>query len=119
MEEFLAWKEMEKAQSLSYYSKQTSKKKYPNASYLYFHCQRDGHSYTHRRKGEKKRKTTRRQKKGLVKTDMFCESRMLCKIDPAGAINVIYIKNHSHTIEFEDTEHQPIPKSIIENIKSN
>ena len=69
-------------------------------------------------KVKKKRKTPRCNKKGLIKTDMFCPARLMCKVDnQTGSVSVKFIQTHSHTPEFKDTEHHPIPKSILEDIK--
>ena len=114
LDNFLSWKEEEESQNHIYYSKQTSTK----GTKMYYICQKDGHSMPHRSKGNEQRKTVRRNKKGVVKTGMFCPSRMICKVDQKGAINVNYIQTHSHPIEFKDTLHHPIPKTILEQVKS-
>eukprot|EP00794_Sanderia_malayensis_P002626 gene2626-3039_t len=118
MKEFFTWKEAEEAKNFTYYSKQTSLKKGKSASYFYYHCKRDGHSNPHRRKGDEQRKTARKHKKGVVKTDMLCPSRMICKVDLTGVINVTYIQSHNHLIQFKDTKHHPMPNSVLENVKS-
>ena len=47
MKEFFTWKEAEETKNYIYYSKHTSTKKGKSASYLYYHCQKDGHSKPH------------------------------------------------------------------------
>ena len=118
MKEFFTWKEAEETKNYIYYSKHTSTKKGKSASYLYYHCQKDGHSKPHRCKGEEQRKTAKRNKKVFIKKDMLCPSRIICKIDLSGAINVTYIQSHNHPIQFKDTEHQPMSKSVLANVRS-
>ena len=118
MKEFFTWTEAEETKNYIYYSKHTSAKKGKSASYLYYHCQKDGHSKPHRCKGEEQRKKAERNKKGVIKKDMLCPSGIICKIDLSGAINVTYIQSHNHPIQFKDTEHQPMPKSALANVKS-
>ena len=118
MKEFLTWKETQEAETFTYYSKQSSVKESKSDSfYIYYYCQKSGNSIPHRTKGNRSRKTTRRNKKGVIKTDTFCPSRLLCKIDQAGAITVTYIHTHYHKPLFQDTEHHPIPASVLELIK--
>ena len=68
----------------------------------------------HRSKNERPRISARRNKKGVVKMDCFCPSRMMCKSEENGAFVVTYIESHNHTPDFIDTEHHPMPTSIRE-----
>ena len=104
-------------ETFTYNSKRTSTKEGKSASYMYYHCQKSGKSIQHRAKDNRIRKTARRNKKGLIKTDMFCPSRLLCKIDQSGAITVTYFQTHFHIPVLEDTEHHPIPASLLQIIK--
>ena len=115
--EFLLWKEEEQALHYTYYSKPTSTKKGNSSSYKYYLCQRNGSSLPHTKKGERKRKTERKNKKGTIKMDMFCPSRLICKVDGTGAFSVTYIKTHTHPMQFKDIEHHPIPDTVLELIK--
>ena len=117
LEEFKAWKEKVEEHSMSYYSKRGSTKNTKTSSYLYYHCQRDGHSRPHERKGNEKRKTARRNRKGVIKRDEFCPARMTCKVNRSGAVNVTYVHTNTHALHFKDTEHQPIPKTVLQSIK--
>ncbi|CAL4066975.1 unnamed protein product, partial [Meganyctiphanes norvegica] len=47
----------------------------------------------------------------------FCPSRMLCKINENKSVSVNYIKDHNHTCQFKDTEHQHIPPSVKDKIE--
>ena len=116
MEKFLAWKEEEESKKFVYYSKQTSTKKYKSTTYSYYLCQKNGCSLPHS-KGKKPRKSSRRNTKGVIKTDRYCPSRMICKSDENDTISVTYIQSHNHIPEFKDTVHHPIPNSIFQYIK--
>ena len=48
---------------------------------------------------------------------MFCPSRIICKKDNSGTINVTHYHTHSHPILFKETQHHPLPKSVLEHIK--
>ena len=62
-------------------------------------------------------KTARRNKKGVVKMDTFCPSRMICKIQEDGKCNVTCINSHiGHTPDFIDTEHHPVPEGVLQSI---
>ena len=117
MKEFLTWKEAEESKNFLYYSKSTSTKKCKNDSYSYYLCQKNGCSRPHRSKDNRSRKTTRRNVKGVIKTDSFCPSRIICRANKNGTISITYTETHNHTPQFKDTEHHPIPESILENIK--
>ena len=118
MKEFKDWKEAEELDNYVYYSKQTSTKMSKVATYTYYNCQRDGHDNPHRSKSEEGRKSSRKNEKGVVKTNMLCPSRIICKSDPSGEIDMTYISTHSHPVQFKDTEHHPIPSSVMEAVKS-
>ena len=53
----------------------------------------------------------------MIKKNLFCPVRMICKIGQNGSINVTYFQTHSHDNKFEDTFHHPIPKSVRAKIK--
>ena len=114
MDEFLTWKETQESSNFVYYSKPnaTTKSKDGTYSLSYYRCQKNGSSIP-----RKARKTTRRNRKGVVKTNSFCPSRLICKTDQNGEVSVTYIHTHSHNIQFKDTEHHPIPRSILNFIK--
>ena len=62
------------------------------------------------------KKTSRTNKKGRVKTGSHCPARILVKREN-GIINVTYIASHSHTLEFSNTRHQPLPSKTMQAIK--
>ena len=86
------WKEKEENQNFIYYTKQTATQNAKTTSYMHYVCQKHGNSTPH------KRKTTRRNKKGVVKSGMFCPSRLLCKEDNITKKYLLLI--FTHTIMF-------------------
>ncbi|CAL4140805.1 unnamed protein product, partial [Meganyctiphanes norvegica] len=115
--EFLTWKEEEESNIFAYYSKVSSTKKSNRGYCMYYQCQKNGSSRPHRRKGVIPRKSERRNKKGTIKRDMFCPSKLICKVNKTGEFSVTYIQTHSHILQFKDTVHHPIPSKIIQRIK--
>ena len=118
MKEFKDWKEAEEVDNYVYSSNQTSTKVSKVATYTYYNCQRDGHDNPHRSKLEEGRKSSRRNDKGVVKTNMLCPSRMICRSGASGEIDMTYISTHNHPVQFKDTEHHPIPSSVMNAVKS-
>ncbi|CAL4089312.1 unnamed protein product, partial [Meganyctiphanes norvegica] len=114
MGKFLEWKQEEESKKYIYFSKETATKenKTKGTSYTYYLCQKNGNSIPHTTKAKRQRKTSRRNRKGVVKQDKFCPSRMIVKVDQAGAVNVTYIHKHNHNPDFKDTEHHPIPEGV-------
>eukprot|EP00794_Sanderia_malayensis_P020831 gene20831-22875_t len=43
---------------------------------------------------------------------------MICAHKESGGIEVTYISTHNHPVQFRDTEHHPIPPTIMESVKS-
>ena len=57
-------------------------------------------------------------RRGQVKSDRFCPSRMNCHINKAtNAVRVEYISAHSHPVNLANTAYQPIPSTTRQEIK--
>lgn len=115
MEAFKKWKVEEETKKFVFFSSYRGPAANKNGKdkHLYFKCQRDGPDRAHRKLGEPRRKTERRNKKGSVKTGLLCPARMLCKVSgKTGKVTLTYIYSHAHTITPSDTEHQPLPKPL-------
>lgn len=118
MQDFLKWKEQEEQNNYVFFSKCSGTTESKKASYSYYACQRDGTSQSHRKTTEPPRKTRRRNRKGLVRMGTLCPARLQVRTLHTGGVIVKYIKTHSHPIKFEDTQHQPTPMHIKEEIKN-
>ena len=112
-QEFFDWKEKIEEVSCVYFSKQYASYTSKNFISHNFLCQNDGHGKAHRKVGDELPKTSRRNKKGKIKTGGTCPAKMRCRkslID--GSCDVEYIKSHNHSISSKDIQHHPIPKSL-------
>ncbi|XP_072024450.1 uncharacterized protein [Amphiura filiformis] len=114
MDDFKQWKEMEETQNYVFFAKSGA----TVAGKHYFVCQRHGSQRAHRSTNEPGRKTPRRNKRGSVKTNTICPARMNVRIGDSGKVTVKYIYSHNHPVTLEDTEHQPLPASVREDIKT-
>ena len=85
----------------------------------HFVCQQDRQAKAHRKVAEPARKTSRKFKRGQVKSNRFCPSRMTCHINKAtNEVRVEYISAHSHPVNLVDTVYQPIPSTTQQEIKA-
>ena len=117
--QFLKWKEEEESSNYVYFSRQYGTSEGKETRYAYYMCQHDGNAAAHNKKCEPDRKTSRKNKKGVVKTGTVCPARMCVKTSLlTGMVTVNYIKSHSHEIPFKNTEHHPVPKNVKEDIKA-
>ena len=118
MEEFLSWKVQEEAANYVSFTKQRGDISHMTVTHQHYVCQRDGSSRIHSSKNQPVRKTARKQKKGVIKTDLVCPARMLvrqCK--KTGKVSVTYYKSHSHSVSSTDIVHHPLPSSTRTEIK--
>ena len=101
---FMEWKEKEELRNFVYYSKQRGDGESEMIIHKYFVCQHDGHAKVHRKAAEPARKTSRKFRRGQVKSDRFCPSRMTCHINKAAnPVRVEYISAHSHPVNLANT----------------
>ena len=117
--EFMEWKEKEELRNFVYYSKQRGDGQSEAKYCKYFLCQHDGNAASHRKKEELPRKTSKKYRRGQVKTGSFCPSRMTCHIDKiTNEVQVEYISSHSHPVSLANTVFQPIPPTTKQEIKA-
>ena len=114
MGDFKQWKEMEETQNFVFFAKSGA----AVTGKHYFVCQRHGSQRPHRSKDQPGRKTSRRNKRGSVKSNTICPARMFVRESDSGKVTVKYIHSHNHPVTIEDTEHQPLPPSLRDNIKA-
>ena len=116
---FMEWKEKEELRNFVYYSKQRCDGESEMIIHKYFVCQHDGHAKAHRKEAEPARKTSRKFRRGQVKSNRFCPSRMTCHINKAtDAVCVEYISAHSQPVNLANTVYQPISSTIRQEIKA-
>ena len=85
----------------------------------YFVCQHDGHGRAHRKAAERTRKTSREFRRGQLKSNRFCRSRITCHINKAtNTVRVKYILADSHPVNLANPVYQPIPSTTCEEIKA-
>ena len=111
--------EKEELRKFVYYSKQRGDGESETIIHKHFVCQHDGHAKAHRKEAEPARKTSRKFRRGQVKSNRFCPSRMTCHINKAtNAVCVEYISAHSHPVNSANTVYQPIPSTTQQEIKA-
>ena len=109
----------EELRNFVYYLKQRGDGESEMIIHKYFVCQHDGHAKAHRKEAEPARKTSRKFRRGQVKSNRFCPSRMTCHINKAtNAVCVEYISAHSHPVNSANTVYQPIPSTTRQEIKA-
>lgn len=113
MAEFLSWKAQEEVENFVCFTKQRGDLSHLSVKHQHYICQRDGSARRHT-----PRKTDRKQRKGVVKTDLACPARMLVRqCRKSGRVDVCYYKSHSHPVSAADTVHHPLPQSVHKEIK--
>ena len=116
---FMEWKEKEELRNFVYYSKQRGDGESEMITDKHFVCQHDGHAKAHRKAAEPARKTSRKFRRGHIKSDRFCPSRMTCHINKAtNAVRVEHISAHSHPVNLANTVCQSIPLATRQEIKA-
>ncbi|KAI8518323.1 hypothetical protein Bbelb_043400 [Branchiostoma belcheri] len=95
--DFLDWKEREERNNLVQFSKQSGSNFGKDTRYSYYICEHDGSDRAHRAHWQPARLSTRRNKKGRVKTGHVCPARMLVKSElNSSVLRVTYISTHNH-----------------------
>ncbi|XP_071506424.1 uncharacterized protein [Diadema antillarum] len=117
-EKFLAWKTQEEKENFVLFTKQRGDIDHLSVVHQHYICQRDGSARSHTAKNKMARKTDRRPRKGVVKTNLVCPARMLvrrCK--KSGRVDVAYYKSHSHAVSPDDAVHHPLPDGVRKEIR--
>ncbi|XP_019641033.1 PREDICTED: PR domain zinc finger protein 15-like [Branchiostoma belcheri] len=95
--DFLDWKEREERNNLVQFSKQSGSNFGKDTRYSYYICEHDGSDRAHRAHWQPARLSSRRNKKGRVKTGHVCPARMLVKSElNSSVLRVTYISTHNH-----------------------
>ncbi|CAH1271543.1 Hypp4672 [Branchiostoma lanceolatum] len=95
--EFLDWKENEEKDNLVQFTKQRGDKLTKGGRYIYYICEHDGSDKPHCARGQPARLSSRRSRKGRVKTGSICPARMLVKSElNSSVMRVTYISTHNH-----------------------
>ena len=72
--------------------------------YVYYHCQREAAQRIHRVHDKEDYHTKRKVHQGSVKTNSFCPSRMVLKVNLEGdLVELTYFKSNKHPITLENT----------------
>ena len=119
MADFHKWKENVETEQTVYFSKQFKSSQSNVGLTSHFICQRDGDSKAHRKVGDLEPKTSRRNLKGKVKSNLLCPARMKVVEHVDGTVTVTYSHSHSHQIIPQDIRHHPLPTSEKEATKRN
>ncbi|XP_052126912.1 uncharacterized protein LOC113202560 [Frankliniella occidentalis] len=104
LKEFNDWRVTIEDDSYSYFSQQYGKRE----KALYLYCQHDGRVKSHRKTGELKRLTNRKNRKGIIKKGALCLAGMRVYFLSDGKIRVVYRPSHSHACHAKDLKHQPL-----------
>eukprot|EP00058_Branchiostoma_floridae_P009388 XP_002594876.1 hypothetical protein BRAFLDRAFT_86044 [Branchiostoma floridae] len=95
--DFLDWKEREERKNLVQFTKQGGSTLGKLSRYSYYICQHDGSDRAHCARGQPQRLSSRRNKKGRVKTGAICPARMLVKAElNSSVLRVTYVSSHNH-----------------------
>jgi hypothetical protein len=109
--EFETWKGEEEERTYSYFSKQCGNKVSGENEFIYFYCQHDSPNVQENRS---KRKTSRKQHIGQIKSGRRCISMIRLKIKNSGECEVKYFPTHSHPLSIQDWKFQPQSKSTYQ-----
>ncbi|CAL4128886.1 unnamed protein product, partial [Meganyctiphanes norvegica] len=114
LEEFLKWKDVQEAKTLTKYVKICGKAKgKSNKSYINYVCIHSGEKSSK----YQPRITSRVHRKGTIRTGLFCPARMTVKLLSDGKVNLHYISTHTHEINLQLTQHHRLAKSTVRYIK--
>ncbi|XP_042212411.1 uncharacterized protein LOC121859559 isoform X1 [Homarus americanus] len=105
--EFKVWKEDEEMKSYSYFSTRHSVTSNDGKAYLCFVCQYNGPDRYSETPSDTSRGSSRKWKKGRVKTGMICPARMLVKECHNGSVTVKYVKTHNHEVNKNNVIYPP------------
>lgn len=107
--EFSDWKDKMEEETLCYYSKHSGMS---SNQCLVYYCQLDGSAQkTHRKTTEPARKTSRRNKKGRIKSNFTCTSLIRVQLLEDKSISVCYYPSHTHEICSGYLRHQPLSET--------
>lgn len=111
-EEFLQWKDIEEAVSLTKYSEYRGRKLNKDGSCLIcFMCVHTGDRDT------RPRATSKLHRKGCVKTGLFCPARMTTRAIADGTVYMTYIRTHTHDINVQNTIHYALASNTVKYIQ--
>lgn len=113
-EDFLKWKDVQEAKTLTKYVKICGKAKgKSNKSYINYVCIHSGEKSSK----YQPRITSRVHRKGTIRTGLFCPARMTVKLLNDGQVNLNYISTHTHEVNLQLTQHHRLAKNTIKYIK--
>lgn len=113
-EDFLKWKDVQEAKTLTKYVKICGKAKgKSNKSYINYVCIHSGEKSSK----YQPRITSRVHRKGTIRTGLFCPARMTVKLLNDGQVNLNYISTHTHEVNLQLTQHHRLAKNTVKYIK--
>lgn len=108
--EFKLWKEDEEVKSFSYFSTRHSITSNDGKAYLCFVCQYSGPDRYSDASSDTGRVSSKKWRKGRVKSGIICPARMLVKECRDGSVSVKYFKTHNHDVNKNTVIYPPPAK---------
>ncbi|XP_015921991.2 uncharacterized protein [Parasteatoda tepidariorum] len=110
---FNTWMDEESSRTYSSFKKDQGTQLHGKNSYSYYSCQ-----FSRTAIKFHERKTSRKNIKGVLPTDVGCMARIICS-ENSGEINVLYFTKRNHALTEENIKFQPIKKTFRDYVKTN